>query len=296
MNYEYIAKSPCKINLHLDVHAKRADGYHSLTSIFQLISLEDLLYAKPNSSGKIILIGEFDCKKEDNLIYKAAVEFYKLSNIKRGIEIRVEKKIPSGGGVGGGSSNCATTLRLLNYIYCDVLTKKQLFNIGLSLGSDVPFFLGTGTSLVQGRGEIVSSINPILDYTVLIINPSIHISTKEAFEKLNKRNVLTEENSKKTEEILKEYSKGVNNFSIFKNSFEIALNSDYTFINSIKTGMLAEGALYAALSGSGSTMFGLFKSEIDAENAKRKLSSNSLYKIFIVKPLEDFPKIEKRNF
>ncbi len=296
MNDEYIVRSPCKINLHLDVHGKRTDGYHSLTSIFQLISLEDVIYAKPNSTGIISLKGEFDCSIEDNLIYKAASEFFKITGIKNGVEFRVDKKIPSGGGIGGGSSNCAAVLRLLNYIFKNPISKKKLFEIGLSLGSDVPFFLGGGTSLVQGRGEVLSPIKPILDYTVLIVNPSIHISTGEAFKKLKNKNVLSTQNSNETKRILDNYSKGVDKFSIFKNSFEIALHSDYTFINSIKTVMLDEGASYAALSGSGSTMFGIYKNKSDAESAKRKLLFNRHYKIFIVKPIEDFPEIEKRNF
>jgi len=296
MKYEYVINSPCKINLHLDVHNKRRDGYHNLTSIFQLISLQDRIFAKINNTKTITVVGDFDCSLEDNLIYKAGKKFYNKLGIKEEIDFCIEKNTPSGGGLGGGSSNCAAALRLLNTIYNKPLSDKELFDIALSLGSDVPFFLGSGTALVQGRGEIVTPLNTVKGYHVLVVNPSIHISTAKAFSLLNDAGVITENSSQNLDCIKDSYTQGIDNFSNFKNSFEIALFSDYTFINDIKTIMLEEGAAMAALSGSGSTMFGLFKHKSDSQRAKDRLTENRQYKIFIVEPLEDFPATEKIVF
>lgn len=288
MNYEYIIQSPCKINLSLDVHGKRLDGYHDLKSIFQLVSLEDTITARINNSGEINIVGSFDCLTKDNLIYKAALLYLKKTKIKDGINFNVVKVIPSGGGIGGGSSNCGSVLRLMNYIYNNKLSERDLYNIALELGSDVPFFLSSGTALVEGRGEKVTPINTIKGYTLILVNPGIHISTAEAFQKLGKNNDFTVN-------MVEEYYKGPQNFHIFKNSFEIALFSDYTFINDIKTIMENEGSLHCALSGSGSTMFGIFDDKKQAESALTRLSLNSSYRIFMVKPLSRYPEIIKRE-
>lgn len=295
MKFEYCIKSPCKINLSLDVHNKRSDGYHDLTSIFQLVSLEDTIRAIIKPSSGIEVIGDFDCCVEDNLIYKAANMFLKKAKINDGVCFKIEKKIPSGGGIGGGSSNCASVLRLLNTIYDHILTDNEMFDIALSLGSDVPFFLGNGTALVQGRGEEVLNLETIKGFEVLLVNPGIHISTGKAFRTLSNSNISTKRSSEFSANIVAEYRKGINNFSIFKNSFEIALYSDYTFIKQIKEIMYKEGAILSALSGSGSTMFGIFPNQKNANRAVATLSKNKLYKIFMVKPIDKFPNVTKRE-
>lgn len=294
MKYEYSINSPCKINLSLDIHGKRLDGFHNLTSIFQLVSLEDTITARLIDENKIMIEGSFDCKLEDNLIFKAATSYLKKANIKQGLIFKVKKVIPSGGGIGGGSSNCGAVLRLLNYIYKNVLSDDDLYNIALSLGSDVPFFLSAGTALVEGRGEVITPLNTIEDYYILLVNPGIHISTGMAFNKLSNKNKTTKLSEDFSKELVREYIKGPKNFYNFKNSFELALISDYTFINDIKNIMNGEGSLLSALSGSGSTMFGIFQNRTHAEKAFSVLSLNSLYNIFLVEPLSKYPKVSKR--
>ncbi|MGL1891931.1 MAG: 4-(cytidine 5'-diphospho)-2-C-methyl-D-erythritol kinase [Spirochaetaceae bacterium] len=296
MNIEYRIKSPCKINLHLEVHNKRDDGFHNLTSIFQLISLEDEICVKKNSNNEVNIFGDFDCKKEDNLIYKAVILFFETGNISGGLDFYVKKNVPSGGGIGGGSSNCAATLKLLDYIFPGKVTTKQLSTIALSLGSDVPFFLGSGSALVRGRGEIIKSIDTISDYSLIIINPSIHISTSKAFKLLSQSCKLEDENRDNTDKILSLYNSGYKYFSEFKNSFEIALQSDYTFVNDIKNSLLSCGAVHAGLSGSGSTMFGVFKDIEGARKAKDLFAGYKTYKFYIVKPLVDYPKVKEFIF
>lgn len=296
MNFEYTIKSPCKINLSLDVHQKREDGFHDLTSIFQLVSLEDTISGRINNSGEINIKGDFNCHPQENLIYKATKLFLSIGKIDNGIDYNVTKVIPSGGGIGGGSSNCAATLRLLNYIYPNRVSPKGLFNIALQLGSDVPFFLGDGTALVEGRGEVITPLKTIKDYYILLINPGIHISTKEAFHKLHEKVDLNNKSEEFSNNITKIYNKGFKKFSIYKNSFELALFRDYTFINEIKVLLNSEGSLHSSLSGSGSTMFGIFDNLETAQKAKNRISNLNLYTSFLVEPLEEFPKIEKRVF
>lgn len=295
MKEQFYIQSPCKINLSLLVHKQRDDGYHELTSIFQMISLYDTISIIKNGTNKISLAGYFDCAPEQNLIYKATELFKQKTGIDDGFIIEVEKHIPAGGGIGGGSGNCASTLRLLNYIYNDILSEDELFDIGLSLGSDVPFFFKAPTAMVEGRGELITPISTMSDYYILLVNPGIHISTAKAFNQLKEINAYEPKSPSLATEQISIYYKGVNYFSFFKNSFEFALHSDYTFISSVEETMISEGALFAALSGSGSTMFGIFKSRKQAESAINSFSQNKHYKIFLVEPLTELPKIKKRR-
>ncbi|OQY36952.1 MAG: hypothetical protein B6229_09140 [Spirochaetaceae bacterium 4572_7] len=162
------------------------------------------------------------------------------------------------------------------------------------MGSDVPFFLVGGTALVQGRGEIIDKIPTFTQNSILLVNPSIHISTKNAFLNLHKKGLLSVKNSSTADNVMKDYLKGAENFNKFKNSFEIGLFSDYTFINDVKTIMLEEGAVFSALTGSGSTMFGIFDNSKKLENAKNRFLHRSEYNIYMVKPLDKLPGTEKR--
>lgn len=293
MHYDYKIKSPCKINLCLYVHNKREDGYHDLTSIFQLIDLWDEIKLKINNTGKIDVVGDFDCSLEDNLIYKAAKLFCERANIADGMVFEVVKNIPAGGGLGGGSGNGASVLKLLSYIYKDRLSVKEIYEIGSSLGSDIPFFLKSPTSMVQGRGEHVDSIETVEGYYILTVNPRIHISTKEAFSELYKNGGIEPKNSALANNLISLYKKGVKYFHNYKNSFEIAMQSDYTFIQDIKTILKECNCDYASLTGSGSTMFGIFTNYDEALRAKKVLSQKN-YIIKLVKPLSYFPEVERR--
>jgi len=293
MKYYYEFETPCKINLNLNILNKREDGYHNLCSIFQMVSLSDTIKAKLNSNGLINIEGDFDCSTENNLIYKATKKFMSKINCTDGVSYKVNKNIPSGGGIGGGSGNSAGVIKFLNYFYGNPLNECELFNLGLELGSDVPFFLGSGTGLVEGRGEIITPLKTDYSYYILLVNPSIHISTKEAFAKLRKnteKNCFSEQNRA---DLINNYLKGVDFFQYFKNSFEIELFSEYNFINEIKMVMLSGGASHASLSGSGSTMFGVFKDYERALNVENILSKNHSYNTYIVKPIGEFPNISE---
>lgn len=287
MSKRFLIKSPCKINLSLTVHKKRDDGYHSLTSIFQLIDLYDEIEVEVLEDSNVINIeGSFNCKQEDNLIYKALDLYMRKANINRGYRISVEKHIPAGGGLGGGSGNAGAILRFLNAIYC-AFSHRELNELALEVGSDVPFFLNYPTALVRGRGEVIDKVETLDSYYILLVNPGIHISTGKAFKAVSDMGLNEEENEELAYKLIENYGKGVNYFHNFKNSFENALLKDYNFIIDIETELNHLGADFVSLSGSGSTMFGIFTNFEAAKKAEEVLSIKN-YKINLVKPLSSF--------
>jgi len=178
--------SPCKLNLFLHFVGQRANGYHNLQSVFQLLDYGDSLDISVNESGII----EFDCDirelaGNDNLVVAAAraLQQYARDTLKRdhlGAKIYLHKILPFGGGVGGGSSNCATTLVALNHQWQLGLSTSQLAEMGLSLGADVPIFVRGHTAFVEGIGEIIEPVN-MADAWYLVVQPPCHVSTRKIF-------------------------------------------------------------------------------------------------------------------
>ena len=181
--------APAKINLFLKILSKRADGYHCLQSAFQLIDLYDEIYFKKRKDNKITTQYNVESiKKENDLCLKAAELILKDFNV--GVDIIVRKKIPIGGGLGGGSSDAATTLLALNELFNLNHEKKKLMTFGLALGADVPFFINGINAWVEGIGEKLSPIS-IDKNEYLLFVPNIHISTKSIFKdfKLTKKSI-----------------------------------------------------------------------------------------------------------
>lgn len=181
--------APAKINLFLKILSKRADGYHCLQSAFQLIDLYDEIYFKKRKDNKINTQYNVESiKKENDLCLKAAELILKDFNV--GVDIIVRKNIPIGGGLGGGSSDAATTLLALNELFNLNHKKKKLMTFGLALGADVPFFINGINAWVEGIGEKLSPIS-IGENEYLLFVPNIHISTQSIFKdfKLTKKSI-----------------------------------------------------------------------------------------------------------
>ena len=174
--------APAKLNLFLYINGQREDGYHELQTLFQFIDLCDYLTITPNLSGEITLTPTIKgLAVTDNLIYKAALLLQKQSAKKLGANIYIEKNLPMGGGLGGGSSDAATTLLALNYHWNLNLNKKQLAEIGLSLGADLPIFIAGEASLAEGVGEKLTKVYPAEHY-YLVATPECHVSTPTIFQ------------------------------------------------------------------------------------------------------------------
>lgn len=281
-------KSPAKINLSLEILNKRLDGYHNLLSIMQTVSLFDTIKLKKSKTLKCYCNNKAIPSNHENLAVKAAIEFFKNTQLNQGIEIKIYKKIPIKAGLGGGSSNAATVLIGLNQIFQTNLNKQTLCKIAAKIGSDVPFFIFGKTALVSGVGETVTPLKPIKLYNILIIKQkNLDIETKKAFLKHDLAlketpNTQTQTSTKHIAnqiEQLKPFSSFCNNCC---NNFEKTLNINQ--INQIKKELKKSGALCALMSGSGSSVFSVFRNKTQAKKASKKFPKNKFLK-FICKTI-----------
>ncbi len=256
--------SYAKINVGLRILRKREDGFHDLETIFYPVKLHDEISIKIEKSStgfnSVILKSNkpYIPLTKDNLCYKASEIFFKAFNIKECYKISfdIRKNIPVGGGLGGGSSNAAAVLKfLLKFLNIDIAENRQkILDMALSIGSDVPFFLMSKPCYAEGRGEKMSVLPEFkIEYSILIINPNLHVSTKWAFEKLNLTPGIQKESS------LKEIKKfDLSQADKFKNDFEDIVFEKYELLREVKETLLNMGAEFASMSGSGATMYGIF--------------------------------------
>ena len=246
--------SPAKINFGLNIVSKRPDGYHNIETIFYPIQLHDEIMVKKSGKFAFQSNNKNLTVEADNLIVKSKRLLEKHINKIFPVEIFLQKNIPIGAGLGGGSSNAASTLLALNKLFNLKLPGKELFDIAVQIGSDAPFFLDPKPMLARGKGEILSAINFKIKNPVLIINPGIHISTPWAYSKIN-----PEEPINSLTMIIKN---GLEDFSKLKgivaNDFEEIVFKEYPNIKKIKKDLYELGAEFALMTGSGSTLFGIF--------------------------------------
>ena len=265
--------APAKINLHLQITSKRKDGYHNLISLFQMVSLYDELYIETIKSDEIRIVGDFDCSQEDNLIYKAANLLKKNFSIKSGFSITCKKYIPAGAGLGGGSSDAAATLIGIRSLLKLDISDEELKIIALDLGSDVPFFLGEGTAVAGGRGEELIPIQTRKDLLLLIIDTGTYSSTKEAFSTFklsNNRNILS------CEKIITAFLYKHPSDWPFINSFTPYLYQKNPIFREIIKLLDDNGSDYSSITGTGSSVFGVFSDVLKARNAEKVLKKGNI--------------------
>jgi 4-diphosphocytidyl-2-C-methyl-D-erythritol kinase len=259
-------KSPAKVNLRLEILRRREDGYHELRTILQKISLQDTLHFDlKKEKGISITTDHPDLSAgKSNLVYRAAQSILKGSDYKGGVRIKIEKKIPLGAGLGGGSSNAAATLKALNQMLRLKLPKKQLMRIGLGIGADVPFFLVEGSAIASGIGERLKKID-LPDLWYLLIYPNFEVSTRWAYQNfvLTKRRFRFKFHKfpKTPEEIS----------SLLGNDLEEPVSKEYPEIGGMKKMLYSAGALGALMTGSGPTVFGIFSEIGGASKAYKKV-------------------------
>ncbi len=270
--------SPAKINLFLIITGKRPDGYHNLCTLMCCIGLYDIISFRYDTENISVRCNhKMVPEDETNLAYKAAKTFLKKMGKLDGVEIFIDKKIPVGGGRGGGSSNAASVLLNLNARYNMPFNKKELMSMGLSLGADVPFFISGKPTLATGIGEILEPYDSLRKYHILLINPGISVSTAEVYKNLNLALTNCEKKIKCT--LFKKISFNVEEHLC--NDLETVTASMLPFINSAKKSLLDLGAKGSLMSGSGPTVFGLFSDAEKAEKAFSYLSQYSKDQIFI---------------
>lgn len=253
-----------KINLGLDITSKRDDGFHNIESVFVGINWCDALEFKPSKETSFTSSGlNIPSNGDSNLVLKA-LNLLKQDFDLPNLTIHLEKKIPIGAGLGGGSSDCSFMLSALNQYFQLDISQKKLEQYALLLGSDCPFFISNKISKVKGRGEILTPLEKIdlRDYHIALINPNIHISTKEAY-----AGIIPKQCKTSFETIL---NQPVHNWADLKlkNDFETSIFPKYPEIKSLKESLYSSGALYASMTGSGSTVFGIFDSKPSEINTK----------------------------
>ena len=251
----------CKINIGLHILSKREDGYHNLETIFYPVPLRDALEIIPaqNLTTTFSCSGiEINGNPDDNLCLKA---YHLLKNDfpqLTAIQIHLHKAIPIGAGLGGGSADAAFTLRLLNEKFKLNLSTDQLINYSLQLGSDCPFFIKNTACFATSRGETMEAIELTLKgWYLLLINPGIHINTGWAFAELGKQK--KQHRPGNLRELVKQPVESWK--EVFINDFESPVFNKYPEIQQIKQTLYTAGAAYASMSGSGCTVYGLFKKQ-----------------------------------
>ncbi|ABW17848.1 4-(cytidine 5'-diphospho)-2-C-methyl-D-erythritol kinase [Alkaliphilus oremlandii] len=267
-------KSRAKINLSLDVRRKREDGYHEVEMIMQQIDLYDNILIRERMDSEIVLSTNciFIPTTSSNIAYKAAHKLKQRLDITRGIDIFIDKQIPVSAGLAGGSSNAAAVLMGLNHLWSLGLSTKELMEIGVTIGADVPFCLLGGTALAEGIGEVLTPINSDIKNTwIVLVKPAISVSTGDVYGSLDLSKIVDRPPTAQLLEAIKE-GNIYDVSSKMCNVLETVTVNKYPIITEIKKKMMEYNALGAMMSGSGPTVFGIFKSYERAKSAYEHLS------------------------
>lgn len=266
----YKISAPAKLNLFLKVLGKLPNGYHEIFTLFQKISLADRIEIgitpQPDTTSSSITLSATGWPVPDdetNLAYKAANTFLEQTGIPCSVAIHLHKNIPPGSGMGGGSSDAAAVLLAMNAITGDSLSSTELMKMGACLGADVPFFLSPqSTAIGRGTG---TELTPIATekFWFVVVWPGFSISTKWVYDHFVLTNPVRHTNLRGAD--------GVTAF-LWQNDLEQAVMSSYSFLNDIKKRLISCGALHAMMTGSGSAVFGVFKTEEEANKTADALS------------------------
>ena len=259
---------PAKINLFLEVRGRRADGFHELGTLFQALETGDTLSAEPSDALEIAGAEGVTADPDDNLILRAARLLQKRyaerfpSGIPAGIRFALEKNLPMGAGLGGGSSDAATALRLANELWNLGATPAELRALGADLGSDVPFFLGTPTAFAEGRGEELTPAPAPYPFHVVIATPHCHIETAGAYRTLAAS--LGGKFGSRWPDFRARFEQDSQNPELYRelfNDFEVPIAAEFPEIRAIRALLNAFEPEKAMLTGSGASLFALFRRE-----------------------------------
>ena len=248
-----------KINIALDVVGKREDGYHFLKMIMQNIAIADTLSFNIAEEGINITCNKtYVPTDQRNLVYKAVKLFMDCYGITSGIDINIVKNIPVSAGLAGGSSNAATAIKAMRDMFKPEINDNELMGLGLKIGADVPYCIKGGTCLCEGIGEIITPLKPFKGYDVVLVKPNFGVSTKEVYSKLDISKIFKHP---ETDSIIKYMNRGDlrSTAKYMRNVLENVTLNKYCVLKKIKSDLLELGALGSLMSGSGPTIFGLFK-------------------------------------
>lgn len=279
-------KAYAKLNLTLDVLGKRPDGYHDLKSVMQTISVHDLVELDLHTGEDWVLV----CNREDipcdsrNLAWKAAALYCQtLKKDPEGITIRMEKHIPSGAGMGGGSADAAAVLRLLNRYYGEPLTVEELAELGAKVGSDVPFCVVGGTVMCEGRGEVMRRLPNMPKCVILGCKPEFSVSTPVLFRKMDAVAIHKHPDNDAMEQAICAGDMAAIAREVC-NVFDPVVSEDHPEIDHIKSVCSAHGATAVQMTGSGSVVYAIMPDGKSAEEAAKVLKE-TYPQVFIGEPV-----------
>ncbi len=266
--------APAKINLFLDILSRRPDGYHNLGTLFQTVDVGDELSAEESGDSRITV--RYNVPQsyplEEDLVYRAAILLQKTFGVERGVHFYLEKRMPLGAGLGGGSADAAAALRILNRLWKLNLSSGELERIGAKLGADVPFLVCGGSALAEGIGDVLTRLKPLElpeNAALVVATPKCAVPTKAAY-----AGCVPSGNSR-----WEAYRKA--DFRNFRehafNKFEESVLPQFPPISRMKSLLESAGAEFALMSGSGASVFGVFESKPQAENAARLVDSESRF-------------------
>ena len=270
--------SPAKINLFLHVTGKRSDGYHELITLMCRVSLFDTISLTFGAKKTTVFCTDSHVPDDEtNLAYRAADIFLKSLNKNEGLKIHIDKKIPVSAGLGGGSSNAASVLLELNRYYGNPFPVDVLMSMGLSIGTDVPFFIFRKPAIASGIGDKLKAYDRLQSLKVLLIYPNYSVSTAQVYKNLNLGLTKCAKNFNNSNF---KYSNFDANLHLC-NDLEDVTSSMHPDIINIKEVLLKYGATGALMSGSGPTVFGLFHDSDNAQTAFRSLLQNNNWRLFL---------------
>ncbi len=276
--------APAKINLFLHITGQRADGYHTLQTVFQLLDFYDTIHLKPTQSGEIKRVNDIaNVPASQDLCVRAAIALQQVTGCKQGVDIAVEKRIPMGGGLGGGSSDAATVIIALNHLWGTDLSREQLMQIGLKLGADVPVFIFGQNAWAEGVGEQLTAIDLAPHYYV-VLTPQVHVSTAQVFA----NSALTRDTKPLK---IADFSRDVNlglSTKAFRNDLEAVVCKEFPAVASTLKWLSQYGK--AKMSGSGASVFVAVNSQ---QKADELLSQKPDYTTgFVAKGITKHPHVE----
>lgn len=282
-----VVNAYAKINLGLDVLRKREDGYHEVCMIMQSLELHDIITIAKAETEAITIRTNLSYIPNDqgNLVHKAAALFLDHIGNKDGLQIKLEKNIPVAAGLAGGSSDAAATLKGLNELYQAGLSTEELMKLGVRIGADVPYCLLLGTALSEGIGEVLTSLPPMPNCMILLVKPDFSVSTKYVYEnlRLNSSSVHPDISAMQRALLSGDLSELTTHMD---NILQTVTVKNYPIITDIKNKMLELGAMASLMSGSGPTVFGIFKDHTTAKSALNFFLKHKNYgkQVLLTKP------------
>jgi 4-diphosphocytidyl-2-C-methyl-D-erythritol kinase len=276
-----------KINLGLRVHGRRADGYHEISTVFQTITLHDTLtfQTRPDEQFELICSDLEIPTDESNLVMRATAALRERYGAGRGARVELEKVVPAGGGLGGGSSDAAVALMALVSLWGIETDVRELMEIGARLGADVPFFLMGGTALGTGTGTEIRLLEDAPKMHLIVVNPGVSVSTAEAYQALGAP-ALTKAEATVNLSVSRTEADFLDSLcDVTSNDFEAVVVRLNPEIGRARDALKALGARRALLSGSGSSVFGVFESKREAERAREVLKPEDGWRVFACETL-----------